>query len=84
MLHHEESPEKPKDIMTAPISRQPPHFTLSPIFWHEVSNPLHFHQFWKSWPPPFYEIAWGEEGSNHNQDFVKTLAKLLPFLYKII
>ena len=24
MLHHEEHPEKPEDIMTAPISRQPP------------------------------------------------------------
>ena len=24
MLHHEEHPEKPEDIMTVPISRQPP------------------------------------------------------------
>ena len=24
MLHHKEHPEKPEDIMTAPISRQPP------------------------------------------------------------
>ena len=28
MLHHEEHPEKPEDIMTAPISRQPPPPTL--------------------------------------------------------
>ena len=54
MLHHEEHPEKPEDIMTAPISRQPPpHFTLSPIFWHEVLDPLHFYQFEKVDHPPF-------------------------------
>ena len=55
MLHHEEHPEKPEDIMTAPISRQPPppQFTLSPIFWHEVLDPLHFYQFEKVDHPPF-------------------------------
>ena len=55
MLHHEEHPEKPEDIMTAPISRQPPppHFTLSPIFWHEVLDLLHFYQFEKVDHPPF-------------------------------
>ena len=56
MLHHKEHPEKPEDIMTAPISRQPPpppHFTLSPIFWHEVLDPLHFYQFEKVDHPPF-------------------------------
>ena len=55
MLHHEEHPEKPEDIMTPPLSRHPPppHFTLSPIFWHEVLDLLHFYQFEKVDHPPF-------------------------------
>ena len=61
MLHHEEHPEKPEDIMTAPISGNLKKLT-TPLLWNRV----------------------GQEGSNHNQDFVKTFVKLLPFLYKII
>ena len=49
MLHHEEHPEKPEDIMTAPISGQPPHLALPPpphlSSFSDPPPPPHFHQF---------------------------------------